>query len=334
MSRTDRTPSSATPKKKAKAPSSSPSTPAPSPSPTASSSSLQTYSIGVAARLAGVPVETVRMWERRYEVLRPGRSSGGHRLYSDDDVALLRAARTLVERGWRPNAIFSLSPAQIVGEATAPMPEPPPQWGDLIDAVVDAGRALDDARAAALLDGPLVQRDLFDVASSFWLPTLARVGALWEAGVLSVGAEHFVQQLVTSRLQAALRSTPGSAGPLALCACVPDERHEAGLFTAALALKRAGFLVVVLGGDLPADELLMAARVRRPAVVVLAATSLSANARATLPLAFARPPLASVPVIAGGRAAPALSAVLGNNKAVVVVDDVGDIVTAAKAAVG
>lgn len=298
----------------------------------ASASSVPSYSIGVAARLAGVPVETVRMWERRYDVLRPGRSSGGHRLYSDADVSLLRAARALVERGWRPNAIFALGADEIRREASAPAPEPPPQWADLIDAVIDAGRAFDEARAASLLDGPLVQRELFDVATSLWLPVLARVGALWEAGALSVAVEHFVQQLVSSRLQAALRATPGAAGPLALCACVPDERHEAGLFAAALALKRAGFVVVLLGGDLPADELLAAARARRPAVIVLSATAtLSAKARATLPATFARPPLASLPVLAGGRSAPALAALLARPN-VVVVDDVADVVSAAATA--
>ncbi len=306
----------------------SPSTPLP---PT---STVQSYSIGVAARLAGVPVETVRMWERRYDVLRPGRSSGGHRLYSDTDIALLRAARALVERGLRPNAIFAMSPDEIVREASAPALEPPPQWGDLIDAVIDAGRALDEARAASLLDGPLVLRELFDVASSFWLPALARIGALWEAGSLPVSVEHFIQQLVTSRLLAALRATPGSTGPIALCACIPDERHEVGLFAAALALKRAGFVVVVLGADLPADELLLAARTRRPSVVVLAATApLSANARATLPPVFERPPLASLPVLLGGRAAPALATLLAATAAkahVIVIDDIADIVSAAK----
>jgi hypothetical protein len=57
------------------------------------------YRTGVAARLAGLPVETLRVWERRYGVVGPPTSDRGHRLYSADDVARLALLRQLVELG-------------------------------------------------------------------------------------------------------------------------------------------------------------------------------------------------------------------------------------------
>ena len=44
------------------------------------------YRSGVAARLAGIPVETLRVWERRYQVVGPRLSPRGHRVYSTADV--------------------------------------------------------------------------------------------------------------------------------------------------------------------------------------------------------------------------------------------------------
>ncbi|HBM3251780.1 TPA: MerR family transcriptional regulator, partial [Klebsiella oxytoca] len=45
-----------------------------------------TYSIGEFAQLCGINATTLRAWQRRYGLLKPQRTDGGHRLYSDDDI--------------------------------------------------------------------------------------------------------------------------------------------------------------------------------------------------------------------------------------------------------
>jgi MerR family transcriptional regulator, heat shock protein HspR len=56
------------------------------------------YGISVAAELSGIPVQTLRLYER-YGLLTPARSDGGTRRYSADDLARLRRISTLVEAG-------------------------------------------------------------------------------------------------------------------------------------------------------------------------------------------------------------------------------------------
>lgn len=57
------------------------------------------YRSGVAARLAGVPVDTLRIWERRYSVVGPRTSEGGQRLYSNADIRRLTMIKQLVDMG-------------------------------------------------------------------------------------------------------------------------------------------------------------------------------------------------------------------------------------------
>jgi DNA-binding transcriptional MerR regulator len=57
------------------------------------------YHSGIAARLAGIPVETLRVWERRYQIVGPRLSPRGHRLYSAEDVSRLTLIRQLVDLG-------------------------------------------------------------------------------------------------------------------------------------------------------------------------------------------------------------------------------------------
>jgi len=67
----------------------------------------------VAARLAGLPVETLRVWERRYGVVGPPTSERGHRLYSADDVSRLALLRQLVELGTPIGSVARLPLADL-----------------------------------------------------------------------------------------------------------------------------------------------------------------------------------------------------------------------------
>ena len=60
------------------------------------------YTISRAAELTGVPVATLRAWERRYAVVAPQRTEGGYRLYDDGALAAIRAMSDLVDGGWSP----------------------------------------------------------------------------------------------------------------------------------------------------------------------------------------------------------------------------------------
>ncbi|KNE28698.1 MerR family transcriptional regulator [Achromobacter spanius] len=61
--------------------------------------SSATYRTGVAAKLAGLPVETLRVWERRYQLSSPARSPRGQRLYSAEQVRRLSLLKQLVDQG-------------------------------------------------------------------------------------------------------------------------------------------------------------------------------------------------------------------------------------------
>lgn len=66
------------------------------------------YRSGEAARLARMPATTLRIWERRYEVVSPPKTASGHRLYSDEDVRRLQLIKTLVDQGHPISAIAGL----------------------------------------------------------------------------------------------------------------------------------------------------------------------------------------------------------------------------------
>jgi DNA-binding transcriptional MerR regulator len=301
---------------------------------------IKPYAIGTAARLANIPPETLRIWERRYELLAPGRTEGGHRLYSEDDVTLLKAVKRLVDDGMRIGTIVRLGRDGILEEAerlgpvgaTSPVGQRAPS---LIDEIVDAARSLDERRVGHLLDRPLLVTDGSEVVHAVYLPLMKHVGELWHAGQLPIAVEHFVEKMVTARVLSVLQATPQPAGGrLALCVCPPDERHEVGLFAAALALKTNGFVVTILGADLPAADLVMSIETTMPAIVVMAVTNpLSAQAAATLVPVLQDGPARRVPLLVGGVNAASLTSKLSREH-VAVVERLEDVVDVARRLAG
>ena len=85
------------------------------------------YRSGVAARLAGLPVETLRVWERRYGISDTGRSAHGQRLYSDAQVSRLRMMKQLVDQGHPIGGLAQLSLGQLAALAVVPAAPGPSQ---------------------------------------------------------------------------------------------------------------------------------------------------------------------------------------------------------------
>lgn len=78
-----------------------------------------TYRSGAAARLSGVPVETLRVWERRYGVTDPTRSERGQRQYSFEDVRRLGLIKQLVDAGNSIGAVAHLDLQQLLAMLSA-----------------------------------------------------------------------------------------------------------------------------------------------------------------------------------------------------------------------
>ncbi len=292
------------------------------------------YAIGTAARLAGIPPETLRIWERRYQLLAPGRTGGGHRLYSEEDVQLLRAVKRLVDAGMRIGAVAALNHDQIHAEASRLGPAESTvqaQASPLIEEIIEAARALDERKVGQLLDRPLLLASGEEVVHTLYLRLLQRVGDLWHRGQLSIAVEHFIEKMVTARILAVLQSTPQpTSGHLALCACPADERHEVGLFSAALTLKAGGFPVTILGADVPAADLKAAVDTSAPALIVLAITNqMAAPVATSLRDVLEAEPVRRVPVILGGVAARGFALTL--QRQATVIDRMEDIVEVARA---
>ncbi len=253
--------------------------------------------IGDLARRTGLSVDVLRVWERRYGLLRPRRSAGGFRLYSSRDEDTVRAMLAQIDRGFPPAQAAKLALAQpkLPPSSTAPpRPAAPAAYGALTLGRADLYAALTGfhgSRAHQLIDELLAEFTIDAALSEVILPCLADLGDGWERGAVTIAQEHFASNLLRERLLGLARPWDRGNGPRAILACPPNERHDIALICFGIVLGRSGWRITFLGADTPVGTVAEAADALAPEFVVFASIMdgrLAAVAPAIRELAAAR----------------------------------------------
>ncbi|GEL73996.1 MerR family transcriptional regulator [Myxococcus virescens] len=234
----------------------------------------RTYRINIAAELAGVRVELIRAWERRYGVLTPRRTPAGYRAYTDRDVAVLKQLKRLTDEGVAISEAAKLLPQLMEGlEAAAAgrgaSPDARLHAETWRESVLAAAQAYDQPRVSDVLDEVLAALPPLKAFDEVLAPLLCDVGERWESGTLTVAQEHLVSQMVRARLVSLLHAAPLGRHRHGVLACFPEEEHEMGLLGAALRLRHLGVRVTLLGQRVPVEDLGRAVLALRPDFVGL-----------------------------------------------------------------
>ena len=234
------------------------------------------YEIKEVAELTGLAPARLRAWERRYEVVRPRRLANRYRVYSSEQVALLRAFARLIAAGERIGDLMQEPMESVLNRAESSLDN-----GSPLPAMLVALRHFDRDRLTALLSEERRGRQLEGFVREVVLPLAELLGDQWALGKLSVAVEHLASEVVISILKRELGLDRGN-GPVLLAACLQGERHEWGLLCHLTLLARDGWRVRYLGADLPLHDLVDAAWTVHPGCLAISAAD-PANVEALLP---------------------------------------------------
>ena len=220
--------------------------------------------IGALARRTGVSAELLRAWERRYGLLRPARTDGGFRLFSEDDVRRVETMRDHLASG--------LSAAEAARLSLAAPSADGPVVQRTAAELVERLERFDETGAHTLIDSLLATLTLEAVLRDVVLPALATIGERWERDETTIAQEHFASALLRGRLLALARRWGAGSGPHAILACAPGDLHDLALIAFGLALRNHGWRITYLGPDTPVPTTADTAAELGADVVVVAAT--------------------------------------------------------------
>ncbi|MGB8213213.1 MAG: B12-binding domain-containing protein [Anaerolineales bacterium] len=239
------------------------------------------FNIGAVTRMTGIPIATLHAWERRYGFPHSSaRTLGGHRLYSEKDVTLLRSVKAQIEQGITARqAVTAVQKMDIEGRlplehpiqayrSVEPLPASPARGEQLAEALFQH----DLRRADQVMSDMLAFSSPEEIILNVISPVLAELGEAWADGRITVTDEHLASNYLRQRLLMWMVSGPPAytTSPIVL-ACAPGEWHEGSLLMLGVLLRRQGWPVAYLGQDVPFADLSIFVQQIQPAAVVLVA---------------------------------------------------------------
>ncbi len=279
---------------------------------------MNTHRIHRVAKPTGLSKDVIRVWERRYGLVKPSRSANRYREYSDQEVALLRFVKAQMEQGATIGALAAEGRDSLVARmqvATPVSAEEQQPHDRLLDELIGSLDPLDKAGFERRLNGAVAVIPFEEALQRILLPLQRRVGELWHQGHLNIAVEHYVTKLIQQKMFSVMSQLPvNEFGPRVVIGCPEGESHEIGAQAVAYIAATRGCHVYYLGPNLPSSDLLAFCDRIQPDLVLLSITEIKSDADARHQLKELEVVSAHWPVAVGGQGARDMGELLRDTK--------------------
>lgn len=217
------------------------------------------YHITDLEKLTGIKAHTIRIWEKRYEVIKPHRTDTNIRSYDDEQARKLLNIATLMRTGMKISRIAELSDREISGLITRIHDHAPEDviCDTFINELISAMLKFDEASFEKVFSSSVTRYGIFNAMLNVFYPFLIRTGILWTAAEVLPVQEHFASTIVKRKLMAAIDGLPSASKKNRnyLLFLPPGEWHDNGLLMAEYLLRSKGYPTLSLGQNVPVENL-------------------------------------------------------------------------------
>lgn len=231
------------------------------------------YSISDLESLSGVKAHTIRIWEKRYNVFRPGRTDTNIRYYSNDDLKKLLNISLLLKNGLKISEL-SVLPAAALSEKVSSilMPETDSRNERLLMSLLEMDEVLFGRVFENMVKREGFERTIIDTV----FPFFQRVGLMWQCGTINPAQEHFFSNLVKSKIIYAtekMRYDPLPGAKTIVLFLPEGELHEIALLFYNYAFRKRGYKTIYLGQSVPFESLERIFAIGNPDAIVTGVTT-------------------------------------------------------------
>ena len=232
---------------------------------------MQRFQIKDLEEFSGVKAHTIRMWERRYGLLSPDRTSTNIRTYGIDELKAIMNVAFLNQHGYKISKIASLSAAERdrLVRTVAVSEEPGPgAIGTLKMAMLSFDEVLFESVSGRYRE----EHSFTDLIEQVYVPLLEQIGVLWQTSSICPAHEHFISNLIRQKLLMAINGLPLSSprnDRIHILYLPENELHELGLLYVNYLLRLKGERTIYLGQSVPHKDLEQLTSVFREHLVLI-----------------------------------------------------------------
>ena len=219
---------------------------------------MSTYSIKDLEQLSGIKAHTLRIWEQRYDFIKPKRTDTNIRYYDDSDLKLILNVSLLKDNGHKISKISKLQYDDMQNEViklTEKKLNYPEQIHSLTLAMIDH----DEERFEKIMSTIILQLGFEKTMIKVIYPFLIKIGVLWQTGAITPSQEHFISNLIRQKLIVAIDGLfiPYSDYQKKYLLFLPEEEmHEISLLFSSYIIKSRINRVIYIGQSTPFNDVI------------------------------------------------------------------------------
>ncbi|MAU72279.1 MAG: MerR family transcriptional regulator [Pseudozobellia sp.] len=216
------------------------------------------FSIKDLENLSGIKAHTIRIWEKRYDLLSPERTSTNIRTYSLSSLQKLLNITLLYNHGHKISKIAKI-PDQNIPEMVRDIVAHNSVKNHSINAFKLSMINFDQTLFMKTYDGLQGHKKFHEIFREVFIPLLNELGMLWQTDTISPAHEHFLTNLIKQKIVVNTeehQSKQPNRNDKIFVPFLPDnEIHEIGLLYINYEIVRRGYRSIYLGQTVPLDNL-------------------------------------------------------------------------------
>lgn len=221
------------------------------------------YSIKDLENLSGVKAHTLRIWEKRYNILTPKRTPTNIRYYLDDDLKVILNIALLNRNGIKISKIAKMDPAEI-RKKVAEITDVDESFEGQLDSLTISLIELNEIKFVKLLNKNIEQRGFTETMLEVIYPLLDKLAMMWIAGSIKSIHEKFVSNLIKRKCIVEIDKQEITRGETFLIFLPEEETNELSLLFLHYLIRNNGFHVINAGTDVNIYDLLEVLDIRKP----------------------------------------------------------------------
>lgn len=245
----------------------------------------KSYNIKKVCQITSLNPNTLRTWERRYQIFEPIRSDTGRRLYTDNDIEKIKCVAQLVFEGHAIGNLSGLSLPELQGMVitTPNLKKSESSIGsvdrikenhlsEIITKLSDHLTRFELRDITHLLDRCRHRLTPEDFVLRIVVPVMQDIGLKVDQGFFTIAQEHAVSAIMKFKLiklLSDLRSKEFENASSAIISTPEGEHHVIGAMCASILFANQGWRIYYLGGNLPTDALIHASQALKPDVIAI-----------------------------------------------------------------
>ena len=216
------------------------------------------FSIKDLENLSGIKAHTIRIWEKRYNVLEPNRTDTNIRLYDLASLQKLLNITLLHNHGYKISKISKYPPEKIPQLVREIISEKSAK-SHAISAFKMAMMNFDQAQFFATYNSLLAEKSFREVFYDVFIPLMTELGLLWQSDTITPAHEHFISYLIKQKLLINTEKVqvlePTKTDKIFVLYLPMNEIHELGLMYLNYEILLHGYKTIYLGESVPTENL-------------------------------------------------------------------------------